>query len=493
MGITVSRANLLSRSIRAAVAGGDLTRKLNLGAALQSNSQDGSGAGGSKGGIIASITPFFQRFKGFLSGVIQGVTVTVSSIFGLVVSTTQSLATFDWNSSDKEIGEMIKQNNIQVASYWGGAIGSGVGWVAGIGVGYGITLLCPVIGSASLAKLVAGKVSLEAAQEVGATVANALRTTTKALGTNIALGSYRRFRKLFGVNPPDEAPSWTISGQIEEKIDSIKNPLFKAFVEEFTDEFFDSFIEAGYVFAYELDSQIAAAKAAKEAEAERSVKIIPDIEAPQESIILSGPQSQLQTAIQTTLVQYRFVHNRDVGQIVGMPAEDWYRAKPLRRKLVVVFLAKEQPPFVGPGGKRVKSATYSIPDPKAGLSWTAIKRAAKPYNWGRYRCTANLTNGRQMAVYGASPAEAEDKLRELLALSTCEISTLSVTEEKDRNPKLKKDPVRMYPAYGTALVRRATTDTEGRSDMDGNTWDEEHVRFELWTKNEPKTFKNVKW
>lgn len=493
MGISISRANLLSRSIRSAVAGSSLTRKLNLGATLKANTSDGSGSKGGVGGVLASITPWFDRFKGFLSGVIRGVTFTVSSIFGVVVNTSMSLSNFDWNASDKEIGEMIKQNNIQVASYWGGAIGSGVGWIAGIGVGYGITLLCPVIGSASLAKLVAGKVSLEAAQEVGSTVANALRTTTKALATNIALGSYRRFRKFFGVNPPDEAPSWTISGKIEEKIDSIKNPLFKSFVEEFTDEFFDSFIEAGYVFAYELDAQIAAAKAAKEEEVERTIKLIPDKEAPQESIILTGPPTQLKTAIQTTLAQYRFVHNRDMGQIVGMPAEEWYRAQPLRRKLVILFLAKEQPPFVGVGGKRVKSATYSIPEPKAGLSWTAIKRAAKAFNWGRYRCTAKLTNGRQMAIYGASPAEAEDKLRELLALSTCEISTLSVTEEKDRNPKLKKDPIRMYPAFGTALVRRATTDGTGRTDLDGNTWDEEHVRFELWTKTEPRKFKNVKW
>lgn len=139
------------------------------------------------------------------------------------------------------------------------------------------------------------------------------------------------------------------------------------------------------------------------------------------------------------------------------------------------------------------AATYTIPDPKTNLSWQRIKRAAKAYNWGRFRCTANLDNGRQMAVYGASPVEAEEKLRELLDLSTAEIVTLSVTEEKDRNPKLKKDMTRLYPATGTMLVRRPSLDTVGRTDLDGNTWDEEHIRFDLWMDEEPEEFQFVRF
>lgn len=492
MGITVTRANLLSRAVRQIAAGSGLTRSLNVNPSLKSNKEDGSGQSGIAR-LISSIAPWASRFLGFISSILRGVQITVSAIFGVVVNSIMTLSTFDWAASDKEIGAMIQGNNVAIASAWGGAIGAGVGWFAGIAVGYGITLLCPVIGSASLAKLVAGEVSAEALQEVGATTVNALRQTTRALGSNVLLASYRKFRKFFGYNPPDDAPSWTIAGKLEEKIDSIKNPLLKAFIEEFTDEFFDSFVEAGYVFAYELDAQIAAARAAAKGGLERAVRITPDSEVPDESIILVGNEDQLKLAVQTTLAGHKLVHNRDVGQIVGQPAEDWYRAKPHRRKLTILFTERERPPWQLAGNKSPRRATYTIPEPKATLDWSQIKKAAKAYNWGKYRCTANLTNGRQMAVYAASPQEAREKLEDLLSLSTCEILTMSVAEEVLRHNRLKKEPTRMFPAYGTVLVRKPTTDRSGRTDIDGNTWDEDHVRFELWTKNEPDSFKKVKW
>lgn len=493
MGLSLSRSSLVSRVTRAAVTGGKTIRRLNLSPTLNSNKQDGSGQAQGIALIIKTLAGFASRFLGFVSALIKGVQITVSGIFNAVVQTVQNLSTFDWNASENELRATMRARNIQLASTWGGAVGSGAGWIAGIGVGYGLTVLCPVIGSASLAKIAAGETSAEALQEIRATTANALRVTASVMGTNLTIASYIRIRRGLGLNPADSAPSWTIAGKIEEKIDSIKNPLIRAFVEEFTDEFFDSFIESGYVFAHELDSQLSAARAAKTAAVERQITLTPDIEAPDEKIILTGAEPDLKEAVRSTLVQHRLIANRDVGQIVGQPAEDWYRAHPQRRKLVILFNQRPNPPWRLQKGILSRRVEYSIPEPKVNLKWEQIKRAAKPYNWGRFRVTANLTNGRQMAVYGATPREAEEKLKELIDLSTCEILSVNTSEERLKHPKLKKEATRMYPCYGNLLVRKSSADGRGRTDLDGKSWDVNHTRFALWTEREPSNFKEIIW
>lgn len=493
MPISLSRSNLVSRATRVAVAGSSRLRSLNLSPKLASNTEDGSGSGNAIQQAIRFISSIGRKLGGFLSRVIKGLSVSVSSIFGLVVNASQALSQFDWNASDKEIQAQIQGRNIQLASTWGGAVGAGVGWIAGIGVGYGLTVLCPVIGSGSLARLAAGETTIEALEEMRVTTANALRVTAATVSTSLLLGGYMKFRKSLGINPADNAPSWTISGQIEKKVDSIKNPIIKAFVEEFVDEFFDSFIESGYVFAYELDSQLAASRAARNAGVERRIELIPDRQAEDEKIILVGSETDLKEQVRDTLVQHRLIANRDVGQIVGQPAEDWYRAQPKRRQLVIEMNARSSPPWQIKTGKRAQRVSFTIPDPKIGLKWEQIKRAARPYNWGRFRVTANLDTGRQMAVYGASPKDAEEKLNDLLELTDCRILTLAVSEEKIRNIKIKKETVRVYPTYGNLLVRKGSTDLKGRTDLEGRTWKENHIRFSLWTEREPANFKEIIW
>ena len=494
MAIGITRASLLSRVTRQSVSGRSLTRKLNLSGKLQSNKEDGSGGAlGFLQGFFNSAMSWGKRFVGFLSNIFRGIGFTFGAIFGAVVRASQALTNFDWNASDREIQQMIDARNQALAGTWGATLGSGTGWLVGITVGYGFTVVCPVIGSASLAKLVAGEATLEALEEVGATAVNAVRQTAATLGSNALLSGYRRFRKFLGINPPDAAPSWTISGQIEQKIDSIKNPAIKAFVEEFVDEFFDSFIESGYIFAYELDSQLAAARAANAGGISRAVKVIPDKEAPGEAIVLVGGQDSIKTTVQTTLAQHKLIYNRDVGQIVGLPADDALRAAPHRRKMTIMFNEQEKPPFRRANGDRGTRVVLTIPDPKTDLSWERIKRAAKPYNWGPYRCTAHLTNGRQMAVYGASAQDAEEKLKDLLELSNCEISTMAITQERDRSPRLKKNPTRVYPQAATLLVRRDSVDPDKGRPIGNTVQAERRVRFDLWTQNEPRAFKQVIW
>lgn len=98
---------------------------------------------------------------------------------------------------------------------------------------------------------------------------------------------------------------------------------------------------------------------------------------------------------------------------------------------------------------------------------------------------ANLKNGRQMAVYGASPSEAESTLRKLLTLSTTEILTLSITEEKDRNIKLKKDTIRVFPAYATLLTRQTDGTDPDYVDLEGTGYANFTQKLEMYHDVEP--------
>jgi hypothetical protein len=111
-------------------------------------------------------------------------------------------------------------------------------------------------------------------------------------------------------------------------------------------------------------------------------------------------------------------------------------------------------------GKRYVRSHCAIPDVKrSALTWDTIKLACggeNGYMWGRFLCTANLSNRRQIQVYGASGAEAEERLKAFVALSTATITSLSISEQKKEGKRatgllLYKEPTRIYPAYFAIL------------------------------------------
>ncbi|MGG6293801.1 hypothetical protein ACQ4M4_05195 [Leptolyngbya sp. AN02str] len=410
------------------------------------------------------------------------------NFWDLVVDAYFEIINFDFNQLDSDIEQQIEANNLQIFAALGQFTGSSVVWIASAGLAAGLSIKFPVI---------AGKVFMALAEEGYEEIRGQLMSLIQVAGNSVTrslvLGGFLTLRRmrLFGLAPVTERREpWTIAEAVEEKVQSIPDARLRVFVENALEGAEEAVIEAGYVVQYAIDDYYQAAKYAQQSQLgkERAVKITPNENTPGESVILSGKAEILKPQIQQILGTHRLIHNRDVGAIVGQPAEDWYRAGVQRRKLTIVFKSKKEPPWRGTSGERVKTCTYTIPEPKRGLNWQELKTAARQYDWGKYRATANLDNGRQMAVYGASEGEAERKLRELLFLSTGELITLSVTEEKDRNIALRKDTQRMYPAFATLLVRRPTANLTGNTDLTGQRFEEESIRIDLWPDTEPPGF-----
>ncbi|RUT07279.1 hypothetical protein DSM106972_025400 [Dulcicalothrix desertica PCC 7102] len=179
-----------------------------------------------------------------------------------------------------------------------------------------------------------------------------------------------------------------------------------------------------------------------------------------EEIILSGTEETLKPVITLLIGIFQMIENRDIGDIVAMPVPEYVRANPLTTKLCITYFSKKEPPFFSKKQDKIIKAIYNIPDVKHGaLKWEAIKNAAggaNGYQWGRFKARANLNNGREMSIYGASGEIAEKRLLELLTLSNAKIKTLSITEEKKEGVRasdqgLYKEATQMYPAYFSIL------------------------------------------
>lgn len=497
--LTIVRSALNSRAVRESLTN-NAPRLINLSNTLAQVQPEG--------GLLTRFLNFGRRFVGFISAVIRGIVISASAIFEWLVNGVEALKQFNWNASDQQLRQMVAAQNISIASAWGSALGNSFGWIAAIGVGYGVTMLCPVIGGAALAKTVAAGVAPEALQEISASLLGAVRVTAQALGTSVLINGYMQYRNLLKRVPRgilarfygedganfikqvwgnEGGPDLSFNNVMDEFVEGIENPVAQAFVESFLEESWDGFVEAGFVIASEIDAAIESARAGSVAQLgpQKTVLITPDRNAPEEKLAVTGEEKLVKQTIQTTIGTHRLVYNRDVGQIVGQPAEDWYKAKPQRRQLVICWRDKPAPPWKRPDGNRCKQNTSTIPDAKVGLTWREVKRVCDPFTWGKYRCTANLDNGRQMAVYGATETEAERKLRQLLTLSTASLLTLSVTEEKDRNPRLRKEATVMYPCFYTLLIRRQAVGLSGRTELDGTSWTEDKARIPLWMDEEP--------
>jgi hypothetical protein len=515
MSLSLTVGQLLSRKIRANTAAGktgtsvfDAVTSTIVPPRTISNLTRLRPKADSDGNLLGNIVKAVNWGLGQLWNVLSW---RLTTVWGELVGVFNRLKAFNWNATDAELKALVDSQGNALAGLWGGVVGQGIGWITGIGIGYGISFLCPVIGGAALARLVATKTGKEALEELLPSVRNALAQTRNVLTTAGLISVYTNYRRLlksapdallntvFGADSADfikniwgnkGGPDMSFNYQMDEAIDSIGHEGLKNFLEELGDEAWDSFCEAGFVVAQEIDSAFAQNKASQKEMLgpERSIEIIPDREAEDETLkLIEMPQQLAIPVIQQTLNTQRLLYNRDVGAVIGEPAGSMGRANFQPRQLVIVFFSRPHPPWRELTGKQCRRTSVQIPDLKVGVTWQEIKTAANPYTWGRFRATANMDNRRQLAVYGATAQEAETKLRKLALLSTSEILTLSISEEEQRPVKLKKEPTQMYPAYATLINRRNSIDGQGRTSIDNRTYDEKVIRFPLWVETEPRS------
>lgn len=518
MSLKITKASLASRAIRKKI-GNNGIRKIPTAHPLAP--KDG-------GNIFIKLWNAATGLLGTLFKAVGAIGNIAVTAFTWLRNGYEALVNFDWNASDSTIKKGIAGRYTALSSIWGGFAGKALGLVVTIGIGYGLGIVCPVIGGGILARAIAGNLIQEKTPELLASFQNALKFTAQTVAVDLGLRAYMGVRDLikraplgvlqafFGKNAAFIKNQWGNEGGAtytlrkwgEDRVESVSNANLRAFFSAAADEFEDELWENGYIIANSLDEAIQNHRNAikKEKGKRRIVRIVPDkrtikkkgktVEANPEAIVLVGSEEELKHQLPLALTQARIVQNKDVGQIVGQPIDDYLQsAKPRLRSLHLVFKSKEKPPWVvkDPSKTPLKVVELTVPDPKKGLDWAKIKLAAKKYTWGKFRATAHLDNGRQMVVYGSSAKEAETQLKLLLTLSTAQIVSLNITEEREKkNVELNKKPTLVYPAYATLTTRVATSDPKANKNLLTGKYNEDRVRIDLWTDTEPPNSPKLK-
>ena len=533
--IALLSKNLLSRRVRGNAANGNFGRDLLK--VFTSPIEPGKLI--RKIGKLTSLAPQ-QGKKGFLSWLWNTgtsfvgwiaktawnfISFSATTIWEWVVAGATALWSFDWNASDLALKQTVADQNVALAGIWGGVVGKGLGWLAGIAVGYGVAFLCPVVGGAALARLVATTTAKEMAEEVVPSIVGALAATAGMWAKSVLIDFYINYRWFIKSLPPgvletiygkekarfilttwgrEGGPNMSFATQMEEAVEAIPDKALKAFVSNLLEESWDSFMEAGFIVASQIDDAYAQSKqgAVGAMGAKRSAELTLNAKADpidQEKLrLINLPQTQMIEQVEQTLNTYRLIHNRDMGLVMGLPYEEYTKSKPQSLRLVVDLYSRKSPPYWR-GTDDLVWATVTIPDLKrASVDWAKIKLAfggANGYMWGRFKATVRLDTGRNLIVFAGTEKEAEERIQAMLTLTTAKLLSMSITEEKKvgerlKKPKLVKNTKKIYPGFMTIINRQEFLDPEqGKATTRGKNYRDVRTKIPLWTDKEPPNFK----
>jgi len=464
----------------------------------------------------------FGNLKGFLIGAVLAQIPTLifslTGLWSLFTSTAIELYYFDWNIPDDRIDQQAKSRWLAYGGILGGTAGTAIGFFA-----------CGIVPATSLfafderlASYVLKEVGEEAFEELTFEMAYVLRLSLRNLARQTAGWLYKGARRwlkdpsnpigdrLFGGRADAvrknwgeaNAPSWSFAQAVEEKVETIPSVFWQNFTEELIEESIDACIEAGYVVAQSAEGYYAQQKLAQvlTKEAARVVEVQPNRQNDAEKFVLAGPESEVRGQITTIMAQHQMVEDRDIGQVIGQPLDEYIRARPLDGlRLQFKLYSLKPPPYSRRGDQRLVEVVVTIADiDRAKLDWDRLRQVCggpNGYLWGRFLAKANLDNGGTLKVYGGTPDEAEDRLKAFLALSSAEIKTLSVTEEKKeaerlRNPRMYKDITRVYPGHVSIINRQRTLYLDRGSPSRQGNYIDKRARFDLWRSVQPPDFED---
>lgn len=210
---------------------------------------------------------FLSRLAGFAFGVItKFFSLSISSIFGMLVQAYFAIKTFDWNQTDKQIEEKIKANNKAVRDGLAPVIGKTLGFGTVRLANFIIGRLAPRLPGSSAGTVrginipvLSGRIGLalaeEGNEEIRGAVLGWLTTVRTAMISNLVMSFVLTARslKFFGMESiTTPRPNGSFAEKIETEIKKLPDD-WENFAEDLLEEFEESIIEAGYVVAFEID------------------------------------------------------------------------------------------------------------------------------------------------------------------------------------------------------------------------------------------------
>lgn len=278
MPLTLSLASFRSRTIRTESTQGQNVRRIaTSGTARQDDGE---------GGFLDIVSGALKFGVSLLSTVWKGLKFLAfswSKLWGWIQRGALFLWNFNWNISDKQIDDQIKQAEIALAASKGSLAGQSLGFVV-CGLLPAATI---AVFNEALALYIIKELGEEAIDEIAGGLANLIslqfqqtvRQTFFALFKNYrtlfrgaAIGFANSLVKIGQLNQVDVDKAvknrnepFTFASLKDEQIEAIASPTSKAYWEEFWDEFQDSCIEAGFIVAAGADGFFAQQRMATQA------------------------------------------------------------------------------------------------------------------------------------------------------------------------------------------------------------------------------------
>ncbi len=463
------------------------------------------------------------KFFGWLINATLGtVWASFTGLWTLIVQTSSFIYNFNWNITSEEITQRFQQSKLILSGLAGGTIGNSLGFLA-----CGVTPSAAILAvNESLGLYLLKEVGEEALDEFVANVSVLVAISFRLTAQNIFFNAYKNTRraikkyaaenkgdrkKLINTfyngkiadaievwGEPNSKP-WSFRLAIEERIESIQNPIVQEFVEEAYDEFLDACVEAGYVVANSLDNWVLQQRQAQLLQEQQSnlIEVLPDRDAPEERLIFTGNNQQVKSQIISSLNTFQMLDNRDVGQIIGEPLLDSVRKPPTSLTLRVILRSASKPPWKNADGSTAKIVAVTIPNAKKSkLDWLSIKNAfggINGYLWGRFIVVARLNDGNMIKFFAHSETEGKKILNSLLLLTEAELTTVNITEEIKEGARLKykslyKESTRIYPANLTIINQNQVLRlNEGIATTRG-IYKRRRYLIPLYTDNKPDNF-----
>lgn len=235
--------------------------------------------------ICIGIAGFIDWFAG--TSLVQkllkwaGALPSLDALFVLIGGVAPRLYSFNWNMSDKEIEDQLKNSIQTLYGQVGEVTGQAIGWlVCGI-----LPATVTFAFNPGIAAIVMENLAEEAKEEIWGSLAACQQSAVAMLGNALILHGFKSARRwLKRPNTPmyqllkqhfgskfeqwgkDNQPSWSMSQQVENDIENIKDPNWRNFAEEFVDGFIDGCSEAIQTYKNEMGQAMAAYAAVRRQE-----------------------------------------------------------------------------------------------------------------------------------------------------------------------------------------------------------------------------------
>ena len=277
MSLTLAIQSFKSRAIRKASTGGKIRKFLPAAGAVAKKEPKGFLAklwdGFAKFGV-SLLKKVWEQLSGFISW-------SATAIMGMIVAAKEFLLNFNWNPSDQDLDNAMKNAFNALPGIVGNTLGKAAGY-----------LLCGAVPGAIIFKLNEGmgmhvlkELGEEALDELSGEIANLIRATVTALRQAAFAFAHKNIRTLWRESDDkfrkrleagglkkkyvdaalaDRNKPFIIRQEIDKRVENIKSKPLKDFIQNFLDEFDSSCIEAGYVVAGGIDAYAAQQAATRE-------------------------------------------------------------------------------------------------------------------------------------------------------------------------------------------------------------------------------------